>query len=95
MYAYWTSKDLVSQKEELKCNNIINWYKTDEFWWCHKRKHKKHNPNWSEISDNPYKILIIGGSGSGKTNSLFNWINQVLIKFICMLKIHMKENISF
>ena len=25
-----------------------------------------------EIPDHPYRILIIGGSGSGKTNSLFN-----------------------
>ena len=24
----------------------------------------------------PYRILIVGGSGSGKTNSLFNLINQ-------------------
>ena len=37
---------------------------------------KEHNPNWPEIPDHPYKILIIGGSGSGKTNSLFNLINQ-------------------
>ena len=28
-----------------------------------------HNPNWSYIPDHPYKILIIGGSGSGKTNA--------------------------
>ena len=31
---------------------------------------KKHNPSWPQISDHPYKILIIRGSGSGKTNSL-------------------------
>ena len=29
-----------------------------------------------QIPDHPYRILIIGGSGSGKTNSLFNIINQ-------------------
>ena len=29
---------------------------------------KVHNPNWPQISDHPNKILIIGGSGSGKTN---------------------------
>ena len=28
---------------------------------------KEHNPNWPEIPD-PYRMLIIGGSGSGKTN---------------------------
>ena len=37
---------------------------------------KEHNPNWAQISDHPYGTLIIGGSGSGKTNSLFNLINQ-------------------
>ena len=26
-----------------------------------------HNLNWPYIPDNPYKILIIGGLGSGKT----------------------------
>ena len=36
----------------------------------------EHNPNWPRIPDHPYRILIIGGSGSGKTNSLFNLINQ-------------------
>ena len=29
---------------------------------------KKHNLNWPEIPDYPYRILIIRGSGSGKTN---------------------------
>ena len=28
-YAYGTSKDLVSKKEEIKCNNIIKQYKND------------------------------------------------------------------
>ena len=36
---------------------------------------KENNPNWTQISDHPYRILIIGGSGSGKTNSLLNLIN--------------------
>ena len=35
---------------------------------------KKHYPNWSQIPVHPYKILITRGSGSGKTNSLFNLI---------------------
>ena len=30
---------------------------------------KEHNPNWPQIPDHPNRILIIGGSGSGKTNS--------------------------
>ena len=37
---------------------------------------KEHNQNWPQIPDPPYRILIAGGSGSGKTNSLFNLINQ-------------------
>ena len=37
---------------------------------------KEHNPNWPQIPDHPYGILIIGGSGSGKTNPSFNIINQ-------------------
>ena len=36
----------------------------------------KHNPNWPCITDHPYRILITGGSGSGKTNALFNLINN-------------------
>ena len=29
---------------------------------------KEHNPNWSQTPDNPYRILIIGGSESEKAN---------------------------
>ena len=36
---------------------------------------KRYNSNWSQIPDHPYRILIIVGSGSGKTNSLFNLIS--------------------
>ena len=41
-----------------------------------KENRKKHHLNWSQISDHSYRLLIIGGSGSGKTNSLFNLISQ-------------------
>ena len=41
-----------------------------------KEEAKEYNPNWPEIPDHPYRILIIGGSQSRKTNSLFNVINQ-------------------
>ena len=37
---------------------------------------KEHNLKWSHISDHPYRILIVGGSGSGKTNALLNLINN-------------------
>ena len=33
---------------------------------------KEHNEKWSYIPDHPYRILIVGGSGSGKTNALLN-----------------------
>ena len=36
----------------------------------------EHNLKWTYISDHPYRILIIGGSGSGKKNALFNLINN-------------------
>ena len=35
-----------------------------------------HNPNWSYVPDHPYRILIIGGSGSGKTNMILNLIKD-------------------
>ena len=49
---------------------------------------REHNSKWPYIPDYPYRILIIGGSGSGKT------ISQTLIKYIYMQKIHMKKNIN-
>ena len=30
----------------------------------------QHNSKWSYITDHPYRILIIGSSGAGKTNAL-------------------------
>ena len=35
-----------------------------------------HNPNLPDIPDHPYRILIIGGSGSGKINVLLNLIKH-------------------
>ena len=36
----------------------------------------KHNNNCPYVPEHPYKILIIGGSGSGKTNLLSNLIEN-------------------
>ena len=36
----------------------------------------EHIKNWSYIPDHPYRILIIGGSGSGKINALISLINE-------------------
>ena len=37
---------------------------------------KQHNLKWPYTPDNPYRILIIGGSGSGRTNAILNLINK-------------------
>ena len=36
----------------------------------------EYNLKWPYIPDHPYRILIIGGSGSGKINALLNLINN-------------------
>ena len=36
----------------------------------------EHNKNWLHTPDKPYRILITGGSGSGKTNVLLNLIED-------------------
>ena len=37
---------------------------------------KKRNEKWPYIPDHPHRIIIIGGYGSGKTNTLINLINE-------------------
>ena len=56
----------------------------------------EHKSKWRYIPDHPYRILIVGGSGSGKTNALLNLINNQpdIDKYIYMQKIHMKQNIN-
>ena len=36
----------------------------------------EHNLKWPYIIGHPYRILIVGGSGSGKTHALLNLINN-------------------
>ena len=36
----------------------------------------QHNLKWPYIPGHPYRILIIGGWGPGKTNELLNLINK-------------------
>ena len=38
---------------------------------------KEHNEKWPYIPDHPHRILIIGGFGSGKTNTLLNLIKDL------------------
>ena len=45
----------------------------------------EHNSNLPYIPDHPYRILIVGGSGSGKTNALLSLRdNQPDIDKICL-----------
>ena len=45
-----------------------------DFNYTTKKDIKEYNPNWPEISDHPYRIVVVRGSGSGKTNKLLNLI---------------------
>ena len=45
---------------------------------CANENKTEHNKNWSYIPDKPYRIVIVGGSGSGKTNVLLNLIEKQL-----------------
>ena len=40
------------------------------------QNNKEHNKKWQYIPDHTYRIFIIGGSGSGKTNTLLNLIKE-------------------
>ena len=42
---------------------------------------EQHNEKWPYIPDHPCRILIIGGSGSGKTNTFLNLINEQKERF--------------
>ena len=62
---------------------------------------KPHNSNWPKIPEHPYRILIIGGTGSGKTSELLNLIKQQndndysIIDKVCLYaKIYLKQNIN-
>ena len=61
----------------IKCDNFT------------KENIKEQNPNWPQIPDNRYKILIIGGSRSGKTNALFYLINHKL--YTDKIYLHVKD----
>ena len=55
---------------------------------------KEHDANWPQIPGYLYRILVIGGYRSGKTNALLNLIsNQPDIdKIYFMLRIYVKQN---
>ena len=57
-YAYGRSKDLVSAKEEMKCNNIIKQTKKDKLWWCHNRgKQKQKKIGQIELARNSWSSI--------------------------------------
>ena len=96
-YAFGTSRDLVCEKEVIRCNNIMQQYKFDLIYFVIQENIKEHNPSWPQISSDPYRILIIRGSGLGKTNALLKLINHKLYtdKIYFYSNIHMKQNTNF
>ena len=52
----------------------------------------EHNKKWPFIPDHPYRIFIIGGSESGKTNVLLNLMKeQVCDSFIGKIYLYAKD----
>ena len=51
-------------------------YKMINFYKYTNENKTDHNSKWPYIPDHSYRIFIIGGSGSGKTNALLNLINN-------------------
>ena len=67
------------------------------FDYVTKENIKGHNPNWAQIHDHSYRILVIWGFGSGKTDSLSNLKNEepdIDKSYLCA-KDHIKQNINF
>ena len=64
---------------------------------CDQSVEINHNPNWPYILDHPYRILIIGGSGLGKTKVLLNLIKHQwpdIDESFYTSKIHSNQSIS-
>ena len=69
-YPYGASAGKVCKTEILSKYKMIN---LDDYTNENKTE---DNLNWPYIPDHPYRILIVGGSESGKTNALLNLINN-------------------
>ena len=53
---------------------------------------KEQNKKWPFIPDHPYRIFLIGGSESGKTNVLLNLMKeQVCDSFIGKIYLYAKD----
>ena len=70
-YPYGTSAGRV-------CKTVIKQskYKMINFVEYTNENKIEHNSKWPYIPDHPNRKLIVGGSGSGKTNTLLNLINN-------------------
>ena len=64
---------------------------------CVNENKTEHNLKWPCISDHLYWILIIGGSGSGKTNALLHLKSYQpdIDKIYLYAKDPMKQNVNF
>ena len=85
-YAYGMNKDSV-------CNNMIKQYK----YYFTRKDIKEHNPNWPEIPDHLYIILILGDSGFERTNAFLNLINHEpgIDQGFYVHKNHLNQNINY
>ena len=66
---------LMDTREGLQ-SKLLRKYKMINFDDCTNETKTEHNSKWRYIPDHPYRILIIGGSGSRKTKALLNLINN-------------------
>ena len=55
---------------------IIIHYKINDLDRITNENNKEHGEKWPFIPNHPYRILIIGGSGSGKTKALLNLVKD-------------------
>ena len=69
------SAQTINPKKAKNPEMRFNSYKIIQTLMMTKKGTKEHNPNWSQIPDHSYRILMIRGSGSGKTNWLSNVIS--------------------
>ena len=70
MYPYGTNNFKVWENKMISKIQMINF---DDYVNENKTK---HNSKWLYIPDYPYRVLIVGGSGSGKTNVFLNLMNN-------------------
>ena len=70
MYPYGTNNFKVWESKMISKIQMINF---DDYVNKNKRK---HNPKWLYIPDYPYRVLLVGGSGSAKTKRIFKFNEQ-------------------